>query len=72
MSQQKTRVLKAYRMGSRTTSEVALLTGLPIKHCSTYSRRLVAEGKLKYAGNAPREYQRGAIPYWYEPIEAAK
>jgi predicted ArsR family transcriptional regulator len=44
------RVFAAVKSGSRTSPEVASMTGLPLKHASHYLRDLAAKGKLKHTG----------------------
>ncbi len=61
------RVLAAYREGSRTTPEVHAITGLPIKHCSTHTRALVAKGKLSDLGERDMG-NPGRKCHWYEPV----
>lgn len=66
------RVYRSYLGGSRTTLEVSLHTGLPLKHCSAYTRALIGLGRLRCAGFAPdQEHRVGRKALWYEPVSAA-
>ena len=64
-------VLTAIENGCRTTTEMAEVTGLSLKHCSAWTRELCLCGLVVKSGNAARRFSHGAQPYFYEPTNSA-
>jgi hypothetical protein len=60
-------VLQAYLDGSRTTSEVSSLTGLPLKHACAITRLLESRGLIERKGLAARTHATGAAPIFFQP-----
>jgi DNA-binding transcriptional ArsR family regulator len=49
-----------------TTSEVAELTGIELKHVSNHLLRMLDDGSIEVAD---REQRRGTMVYWYRAVE---
>jgi hypothetical protein len=62
-------VFAEYVKGSRTTSEVAAMTGYSVKKVSAYSRELIRRGQMKREGFNPRPGGiRGRREVRYVPV----
>jgi DNA-binding transcriptional ArsR family regulator len=49
-----------------TTSEIAELTGIGLKHVSNHLLRMLNDGSIEVAG---KEERRGTMVYWYRAVE---
>ena len=66
------KVLEAYYLGSRTASEVSVLTGIPLRQCAAYSCTLTKKGLLRDKGPInvdPIDSLNGPKPHFYEPTK---
>jgi hypothetical protein len=59
--------MRAYRAGCRTSSEIALETGLPLKHACAISRLLESRGILERKGTVPGARGSGRRAVYFEP-----
>ena len=63
------RVLGAFQNGAACVREVSEMTGIPYKHCLTYTCKLVAMGRLIRSGRlAHLKRHRGRPPVCYIPV----
>jgi hypothetical protein len=60
------RVQRAFQRGCRTAPEVAMETGLPLKHACAIARLLESRGVVERKGYGPNP-AGGRRPVFYEP-----